>query len=184
MRCSFSEARLDAFVEGELAPRDRALVAAHVESCESCASLLTELRVIDALLITPRTLEPAPNFTFKVMAEVRCLPPPHVHRVPTLAVLGTYVVFAWLTIGAFLIFAGAAARATLATIEAWFVHAGATAGAIASAVEHVFGRQSLGLTAAMAGLLAADVAAAAAVALLYAFLRARRTVGAADGEPC
>jgi anti-sigma factor RsiW len=184
MRCSFSEARLDAYVEGELAPRDRALVAAHVETCEACASLLAELRVIDALLITPRTLEPAPNFTFKVMAEVRCLPQPHVHRVPTFAVLGTYVVFAWVTIGAFLIFARPAARATLAAIEAWLVHLGATAGSIASAVEHVFGRQSVGLTAAMAGLLAADVAAAAAVYGLYAFLRARRTVVPAEGEPC
>ncbi|MBD5635845.1 MAG: sigma-70 family RNA polymerase sigma factor, partial [Candidatus Eremiobacteraeota bacterium] len=109
MRCSSCEKRLDAYVDGSLSPRERTQVAAHVAACPACASLLEEFRVIDALLVTPRTLEPAANFTFKVMAEVRCLPRPHAHRSPALAVLGTYVVFAWVTIGAFLIFARGAA---------------------------------------------------------------------------
>jgi hypothetical protein len=84
MRCSSFEPLLDEYVDGVLAPREHALVAAHVAGCASRAGLLEELRVIDALLLTPRALEPAPNFTFKVMAEVRSLPAPAVHHVPTL----------------------------------------------------------------------------------------------------
>ena len=183
MRCSFSEARLDEYVDGVLPPRDRALVADHVATCAACTSLLEELRVIDALLVTPRTLEPAPNFTFKVMAEVRCMPQPHVHRIPTFAVLGTYVIFAWVTIGAFLIFARPAALGALAALRASLLHASAVGGAVARAVERLFGHQSE-LTAAMAGLLALDVAAAGAIFFLYAVVRARRSAGAGGGDPC
>ena len=174
MRCSSSEKRLDAYVEGTLSPRERALVSAHVATCPSCAILLEEFRAIDALLITPRTLEPAPNFTFKVMAEVRCIPAPHVHRTPALAVLGTYVVFAWVTLGAFLIFAHGAALASFAWLNASLARAGAVAGSVAAATGHVFGRQTFDVTAAMGGVLAADVAVAAALFGAYSLVRARR----------
>ncbi len=177
MHCSFSEKRLDEYVDGTLSPRDRARVAAHVASCSECAALLEEFRVIDALLITPRTLESAPNFTFKVMAEVRSLPQPREHRLPTIAVLGTYVVFAWITIGAFLVFARDAARASFATLDAWLAHAQHVVDAVARGTGHVFGRQTFDVTAAMGGLLALDALALAALFGLYALVRARRLGG-------
>ena len=183
MRCSSSEHRLDAYVGGTLGPRDRARVTAHVVGCAHCTSLLEELRVIDALLLQPRTLEPAANFTFKVMAEVRSLPQPHVHRIPTLAVLGTYVVFAWAIVGASFVFARGSMLATLATLGAWAARTSAAATAIAHATGHVFGRQTFDVTAAMSGVLAADVLAAGAVFALYAAVRARR-VAAARADVC
>jgi anti-sigma factor RsiW len=182
MRCSFSEANLDAYVEGTLGARARARVDAHLANCASCAVLLEEFRVIDALLITPRTLEPAPNFTFRVMADVRAVAPPRRHRSPALAVLGTYMLFAWVTIGAFGIFAHAAAVAALVAIGAWLVRLGAAFATVAGAVGHVFGRQAFGVTTAMSAMLALDVVAAAAVFGLYAVLRARRA--AVESERC
>jgi anti-sigma factor RsiW len=185
MRCSSSEARLDAYVEGTLPPRERALVAAHVAACPACATLLEEFRVIDALLVTPRTLEPAPNFTFKVMAEVRALPQPHVHRTPALAVLATYVAFAWAALGAFFFFARGAALAAFAALDQRLVLVERVFSALASATGHVFGSQTFDVTAAMGGLLALDVLAAAALFGGYALLRTRRSGAAGtDGEPC
>jgi anti-sigma factor RsiW len=184
MRCSSFEPLLDAYVDGELSPRRRARVAAHVETCHECAALLAELRVIDGLLLSPRELEPAPNFTFKVMAEARCLPAPHAHRTQHLAVLGTYVVFAWVAIGAFLAFGGASARSMLAAIGAGFTHATSSVTALAATTGHLFGRQTYDVTAAMGVLLAADLVVAALVVALYAVLRARRATAAGSTEPC
>jgi len=177
MRCSSSEKRLDEYVEGGLTPRDRSLVEAHVADCAAGTSLLEELRVIDALLITPRTLEPAANFTFKVMAEVRCMPQPHVHRTPALAVLVTYVVFAWLTIGAFALFARGAALTALTSIRTWVAGVVGSVDSIARATGHVFGHQIFDVTAAMGAVLALDAVLAAALVMLYGFVRSRRRLG-------
>jgi anti-sigma factor RsiW len=174
MRCSSFEPHFDAYVEGELSPVLRARIAQHVATCESCRSLLEEFRVIDALLLAPRQLEPLPNFTFKVMAEVRCLPRPRAHRTAPLPILATYVVFGWVAIGAFLIFGGATARATLAAIGDAFGHAGAATGALALAIQHLVGRQAFDITAAMGALLGLDALFAAGVFILYTALRARR----------
>jgi anti-sigma factor RsiW len=174
MRCSSSEALLDAYVEGTLDPRRRALVAAHLATCDGCTSLLEEFRVIDALLLKPRTLEPAANFTFKVMAEVRDMPRPHVHRVPTLAVLGTYVVFAWAILGAFFLFARGQALAAFAAAGAWVASVNAGFASLARATGHVFGRHTVDVTAAMGSVLAADAVVAAALFALYNVIRSRR----------
>jgi len=174
MRCSSFEPYFDAYVEGELSPVLRARIAQHVATCESCRSLLEEFRVIDALLLAPRQLEPQPNFTFKVMAEVRSLPRPHAHRSAPLPILAAYVVFAWVAIGTFLVFGGAAARAMLAALGAAFGHAGASAAALALAVQHLFGRQAFDITAAMGAVLGLDLLFAAVAAVLYTALRARR----------
>jgi predicted anti-sigma-YlaC factor YlaD len=174
MRCSSFEPQFDAYVEGGLTPVQRARIAEHVASCENCRSLLEEFRVIDALLLTPRQLEPQPNFTFKVMAEVRCLPRPHAHRTAPLPVLGAYVVFAWVAIGAFLLFGGAAARAMVAAIGTGFQRFGAQGVALAGAVQHLFGRQAFDITAAMGALLGLDLLFASVIVVLYTALRARR----------
>ncbi|MBC5800368.1 MAG: zf-HC2 domain-containing protein [Candidatus Eremiobacteraeota bacterium] len=182
MRCSYFKPRLDAYVDGDLEPRERALIAVHVGSCPECAGLLEELRVIDALLLGPRRLEPAANFTYKVMADVRALPQPHVHRIPTLPVLVTYIVFAWATIGAFLWWGGSTARAMLAMLGASARQFGFAAGVLTTSAGHLFGAQTPEVTRAMGAILGGDVLLAGAVAGLYALRRARRNAQRAS-EP-
>jgi anti-sigma factor RsiW len=180
MRCSSFEPLLDPYLDGELSPALAARVTAHADACSECGAVLAELRVIDGLLLEPRRLEPAANFTFKVMAEARALPAPHAHRYPHVQVLATYVVFAWVAIAGFLIFGGTAARAMVATIGTWaartandFVHLSALTG-------HLFGGQAFDVTAAMGGVIALDLVAAAAVFGLYARFRTRR-IGGSQG---
>ncbi len=183
MHCSYFKARLDAYVDGELAPRERARIAAHVAACTDCAALLEELRVIDALLLGPRQLEPAANFTFKVMAEALSLPQPRTHRTPALPVLGTYVVFAWATIGAFLWWDGPAARAMLAMFGATGQHLGATLALLTTSVAHLFGAQTPDVMRTMGAILGGDVLLAGTVIGLYALRRSRR-IAVAVSEPC
>ncbi len=184
LRCSYSEARLDAYVDGELAPPERGRIAAHVAECPHCAGLLEEFRVIDALLLAPRRLEPAPNFTLKVMAEVRSLPPPHALGTSSFGVLATYVVFAWATIGAFLMWGGASARAMLATLGSGAQHYSHVFGNLTVVTGHLFGRQTTDVTAAMATVFAGDVVVAGAIIGAYALRRSRRAAAARTAGPC
>jgi anti-sigma factor RsiW len=184
MRCSSFEPLLDAYVEGELAPARRARVGAHLEGCASCAALLEELRAVDGLLLAPRRREPAPNFTFKVMAEVRAMPAARAPRFPHLAVLGTYVVFAWVAIGSFLTFGDGTARAMVTTIEMGFVRATSTFSLVAGATSRLFGGQTFDVTAAMGAMIAIDLVFAATIVALYAVLRARRAPIDGRTESC
>jgi len=184
MRCSSFEPLLDAYVDGELSAARRARIASHAESCANCAALLTELRVIDGLLLAPRELQPAPNFTFKVMADVRSVAAPRAHRSAHFAVLGTYVVFGWIAIGSFLMFGGPAARAMIAWLGAGFAHAVAMISALSGTTGHLFGRQTFDVTAAMGALIALDLLLVATIVALYAFLRARRAPIDGSTEPC
>jgi anti-sigma factor RsiW len=184
MRCSFFEDSLDAYVEGTLPAATRIRFESHAAACPGCAALLAEYRVVDALLLAPRQLEPVPNFTFVVMAEVRALPPPRHHRSSLFAILGTYVAFGWITIGAFLVFGGAYARAMLATIGEGLVRAGASVQSLAHVTGRTFGGQTFDVTAAMGGLLGADLVVVAGVVGLYAFRRSRQSANARATEPC
>jgi hypothetical protein len=98
--CSWCEERFERFLENGLTPLEHDGLRAHLDACDACRSLLEELRVVDALLLQPRTLEPAPNFTFKTMADVRALPPPAAPASPLPAFLVCYVVAVWALIGA------------------------------------------------------------------------------------
>jgi anti-sigma factor RsiW len=100
VRCSSCEPLLDRYVEGTLTPREMAQVSAHLRTCSHCESLLTELRVIDALLATTAPVELAPNFTFAVMAETRTTPIRAHHPLSLRAVLTFYVVGAWIALSA------------------------------------------------------------------------------------
>jgi hypothetical protein len=83
-------------------------VAEHLRACPSCTGLLTELRVVDALLATTSPRELAPNFTFAVMAEVRNTPK-HAHRsTPVWGALALYLGAAWVALCAFAFIAGRA----------------------------------------------------------------------------
>ena len=180
MRCSFFERSLDAYVEGTLTAAARVRLETHAAACPACAALLAEYRVVDALLLAPRKLEPAENFTFAVMAEVRSLPAPRQHQTSLLAILATYVAFGWVTIGAFLLFGGGYARAMLVTIGDGVARAGTNLQSLARVTGHTFGGQTFDITAAMGGLLGADLMVALGVVSLYAFRRSR----ARTTEPC
>ena len=184
MHCSSFEPMLEAYVEGGLSPARRVRLAVHLESCKNCAELLEELRVVDGLLLVPRVLEPAPNFTFKIMAEVRAMPAPHAPRFPHLKVLATYVVFAWVLIGGFLMFGGNAAHAMLATIGTAFIRATAAFSFLAGATGGLFGHRIFDVTAAMGALIAVDLLFATAIVAIYAFLRARRAPAQGSTESC
>jgi len=174
MSCSSFEPLLDEYVDGALAPRDHALVAAHVADCPNCSALLEELRVIDALLLTPRSLDPAANFTFKVMAEVRALPAPRAHHVPALPVLGAYLAFAWTALALFFLFASKAAAGALATLRAGLAHDLDAFDGLAAATGHLFGPHLTSVTAIMFGLLILDAFVALAI---FGFVYARRAGG-------
>lgn len=100
MSCNWCEARLAPLVDGELAPRDRAAVLAHVDACARCAELLEELRVVDALLLGPRTVRLGPEFTSATMAEVRAMPAPACARAPLAAYGVSYLVASWMLLAA------------------------------------------------------------------------------------
>jgi anti-sigma factor RsiW len=167
-----------------LSPQQAARIEAHVAACEPCADLLLELRVIDGLLLAPRIVDPEPNFTFKLMAEVRYLPVPHRHHHVPLAPIAAYIVFAWIAIGGFLYFGGHAARAALATIGVSIAAAVRGVGTLSSATGEVFGSHTLGVTAAMGALLGFDLVAAVAVFAAFGFVRARRLAAERVAERC
>jgi anti-sigma factor RsiW len=100
VNCRPFEDRFEEYLDGTLAPARRARLRAHLDTCGSCQGLLEELRVVDALTAAPRTVELPENFTFAMMAEVRALPRPHVSSAPVFAYLVSYLVAAWLLIGA------------------------------------------------------------------------------------
>jgi len=175
MRCSSFEARLSAYVDGELGPVLRARVAQHLAGCATCAAIVEEIRSVDALMRAPRGVELAPNFSFAVMAELRALPAPRAPRSRLFAVLAAYIVFAWCAIGAFLVFGGPAARAMLATLAALFGRLGSTASALAGATERLFGHHTFDVTAAMGALLAVDLVVAGVFVTIYAVVRGRRS---------
>ena len=174
MHCSSFKPLLDEYVDGMLPSRKNALVAAHLAGCAECSALLEELRVVDALLVMPRILEPAPNFTFKVMAEVRSLPRPQVHRrTHALGVTAAYLAFAWAFIGAFFLLGDGASHAAWMTLVATATHSGDALNALAAATARFFGPNTFRVTAAMSALLAVDVMLASIVAAVV-YLRRNR----------
>lgn len=105
MRCSSCEQHLDRYVEGTLAPRQMLVISSHLQGCEPCASLVQELRVVDALLATTQPVELPPNFSFAVMAEVRGIPIRQPRRAAVWSWLFVYLVGAWsLIAGSYAIF--------------------------------------------------------------------------------
>ncbi len=181
MRCSSSNAAFDEFLDGTLSAVRRARLQTHLARCAACAEVLAELRVVDALLLTPRQLEPAANFSFRVMAEIRAMPAPHVAPTRHLATLATYVIFAWAAIGGFLAFGGNSSRAAVAFLGRIGTHTASEFGILAMASGRLFGQHWIDVTAAMGALLALDLVCVGIFIATFAIVRARR--GAAVTEP-
>jgi anti-sigma factor RsiW len=174
VRCSRFSSRLDEYVDCSLNALDRREIEEHVEWCSECATLLEELRVVDALLLSSRSpLEPAPNFTFRVMADVRGMPQPHVRRTPLLPVLATYLAFAWTAIGLWFTLGPASAHAAFNALRDGLLQYRDTFTALTDAVSQIFGRGVPGIAASMSLILSLDlVAALAAVGAALACLLA------------
>jgi anti-sigma factor RsiW len=85
--CNSAEALFEAYLDDTLLPARRARLLAHVNACGRCKGVLQELRVVDALIASPRVVELPENFTFATMAEVRSLPRPCVSSAPLYALL-------------------------------------------------------------------------------------------------
>jgi len=98
--CKSAEDLFEAYLDDTLLPARRARLLAHVNRCGRCMGVLEELRVVDALIASPRAIELPENFTFATMAEVRSLPRPYVSTAPLFAYLVSYLVASWLLIGA------------------------------------------------------------------------------------
>jgi anti-sigma factor RsiW len=110
--CSSSEDLFEAYLDGTLLPAQRARLLSHLARCGACKGVLDELRVVDALISSPRHVELPANFTFATMAEVRSVPRPQGGTaVPVYAYLVSYLVAAWLLIGAGFLLASSAMRA-------------------------------------------------------------------------
>lgn len=102
MRCSSCEMLLDRYVEATLPARQMAAVSAHLKTCDACAELVNELRVVDALMATTQSVDLPVNFTFAVMAEVRAMPVAAERRLSVWSLLIFYLVAAWIALsGAF-----------------------------------------------------------------------------------
>ncbi len=96
MRCSSCEPLLDAYLEASLPPRQGGAVARHLRACGHCASLLRELRVIDALLETARPPgSVGADFTASVVTAARVVQPRARRRIPFGLVLLAYLAIAW-----------------------------------------------------------------------------------------
>ena len=98
MRCSSCETLLDRYVEATLPPRQMAAVSAHLKTCRSCADLVNELRVVDALMATTKSADLPVNFTFAVMAEARTMPVAVERRLSVWSLLIFYLVAAWIAL--------------------------------------------------------------------------------------
>ena len=156
MSCNSSEALFEAYLDNTLAPAKRARLLAHLRGCGRCTGVLEELRVVDALLVSPRTIELPENFTFATMAEVRALPRPHVSRAPVVAYLVSYLVAAWLLIGAAFLLEGSAMRAAFAAVIGACTQLVHTVGAMAHAGAGLAGQLS-SLGTVLGGAIVLDV---------------------------
>jgi hypothetical protein len=154
--CSWCEERFERFLDDTLTAGERARLLAHVDGCDACRELFEELRVVDALLLEPRTVELPADFTFATMADVRTLPAPRTQRAPIAATLVSYTVAAWSLAGAAVLIAPDEVRS-----------AGRDAWAVAATVLGAFAGLQHAWTTVAGGVVIADgialVAAAAAL---------------------
>jgi len=174
VNCTSAERAFEGFLDGTLAARERVAVLGHLDACDPCRGLLEELRVVDALLLAPREIRLAENFTFATMAEVRAQPRPQRPKSRAGAFAVAYLAASWMLIGAIALLApqtmhvlGAAALAFSRTVVDAFGGAG---GALASLLGRG-GPTALPLAALLA--LATEMVLAAGIGGAIRYVRPR-----------
>jgi hypothetical protein len=96
MRCSSCEPLLAAYLETVLRRRQMRDVALHLQSCRDCDSLMSELRVVDALLATARSPgRVGSDFTATIVSATRGAQPHRAKRLPLWLPLLVYLGIAW-----------------------------------------------------------------------------------------
>jgi hypothetical protein len=174
VNCSWCEERFERFLDGDLAAHERAHVRRHVDACAGCRAMLEELRVVDALLLGPRSVALAPNFTFATMAEIRAIVPPHPRRTPLAAYLVCYLTASWLLVAAAYVLAPPwmpGVRETILGLGATLVDA---LRGIAQVVSRLAGRGDVGaMTSIVGAVLLIDVLLLVAIAGFARFAPAR-----------
>ena len=173
MRCSSCRKLLDAYVEGTVSTRQMIAISAHIRSCPSCAAILEELRTVDGLLATMKPPEPAINFSFAVMAEVRSMPAPRPQRLNTFAFIGGYLVIAWLIIAGWLRLENIDYRFAASSLWQYSGSAFAAIDHSTGALMRSFGSGTAIAPAFVAAVLALDIAVLGGILLLYGVVRPR-----------
>jgi len=173
MRCSLCELQLAALLDDALPPAERAEMLVHLEGCERCRAILDELRCVDALLLMPRRIVPKDTFTNRIMEGVGTLAPPRVARPSATGILVTYLVFAWVIIGAWWFIAGRSAGETFAWAGSALGGYGAALTSLSTATTELFGTETSGVTAVLSAIVAVDAVAAVALGIAYAASRPR-----------
>ncbi len=181
MRCSSCEVLLDRYVEGTLSPKQMLAIGKHLERCQSCASLVAELRVVDALLATTAPVDLAPNFTFSVMAEVRSMPVAVSRGTSIWALLSFYMVGAWIALTAALLAFGPHV-ATLAALAANVRGSVLNSLAAFGGAAHAFSPTAPFVAVFVVTVLAVDVVLIAALVAFYRNVRPRLVAQLATSE--
>ena len=169
MRCSSCEPLLDRYLEGSLTPRQMIDTSAHLRSCDACARLIEEVKIIDALLFTTNVPELPTNFTFAVMAETISMPAPKRRQHRLWSFVALYLAAAW--IAAIAVFA--ASSQSLTKIGA------ALATGLGSLAQSLSGgaagiaHGAPALATFSIGVLFIDLTLAAAAAVVYFLIRPR-----------
>ncbi len=182
MLCQHFESLLAQYAEGTIGPRERSATNEHLERCGSCASFLRDLRSLDGLLTASPAVEPGGNFTDRVMASVIRAPQPRIAVASWSAVVVTYVAFAWITIAAFFVVGGPAARASLGLIFAAIVQIDDLLLMLVAASARLAGTRTHAVVAAMIALLVLDTLAVAAIVAVYGRLRRRARADSVPGS--
>ncbi|MBV8688703.1 MAG: zf-HC2 domain-containing protein [Candidatus Eremiobacteraeota bacterium] len=173
MRCSHCKPLLAAYVDDALSHRTRYHVAYHLRGCHECRLWLEEVRAVDGLLETMQPPQPAPNFTYAVMSEVRSMPIPNAHRTNPWLLLCTYVAVAWMIIGAWLKISGLTLAGAFALVAGGAANLSLGLRTLAEAAHHAFGTTTPAVAAALGGVLVLDVLLGAAFLAYYFVLRPR-----------
>ncbi len=171
MNCSSAEARFERFLDGELTPRERGGMLAHVDSCAACGDVFAELRAVDALLIEPRRVELAPNFTAATMAHARSLDTPRVYRTPIRAYVVSYLAGAWLVTGAAYMLAPQATRAVAGAVIDVARTVTDAVGGLSSVVARSLGHDGTTIGALLGALLAFDLVLVVACGAALKYVR-------------
>jgi anti-sigma factor RsiW len=173
MSCSSAEERFERFLDGRLGPTQHSEFLEHIDRCAGCRSVLEELRVVDALLNTPRQVLLAPNFTFATMAEACALRAPAHQPTPVRAYLVSYLAGAWLLAAAALVFAPQTMHALSGTVLDVARSIADAVGGLGTVVARLFGRGGNVLTALLGALLALDLLLVAGFGFALRFVRPR-----------
>ena len=174
MNCSSSEEHFEALIDGALPIALRTELLAHVDRCTSCGVILEELRVVDALLLAPREAQLAPNFTFRVMAEITAQPFPRRRQAPVAAFLVSYVIAAWMLVGLVQLGAGTRTHAVLgSSAQVALRDFLAAFGGVTQAAGRGFSQGFGSVMALLGGVLVLDLTLAAVVAVAYFIIRPR-----------